>query len=134
MKLTDIAEQVSPPELRQEIMESISSRLAALEASEESSILEPGGTRLLVASDVALLDCDFEGDQTRRFKIEVIPWDAVPVPWIVYVGFLPWNDERVEASMTLHLEREFHAMYPPPNRKIAEDFYLSVLRHWRPKS
>lgn len=132
MKLAEIAEKLTPVEWREHIADSVASRLTALDATEQSSITERGGTRILVASDVALLDCDFPGSG-QEFKINVIPWDAVPIPWISYVRFLPWTDDNVEASFTLGLDPDFQAMYPAQERKVAEDFHLSVLRHWRAK-
>jgi hypothetical protein len=64
----------------------------------------------------------------ERFRIEVMPWDAVPVPGIVYVGFLPWTDDRIDATFSIELTPRFSTMYPTSEKTVAEDFYRTLLR------
>jgi len=127
VKLDQIAEVFEPRELRKHVRESIASRLAVLEVSEDASLIERGESRVLVACDVALLDCDFE-DDLERYRVRVVPWDSVPAPRIVYVGFVPFLDERVEASFSIGLDPEFSTMYPSAEAHVVHDFYRAVIK------
>jgi hypothetical protein len=134
MKLTDWDTRFPDPELGY-----LQERLTALDAVEVAALYmrdDNGELRAMVATNIALVDCGYAmDDRGLKFEVRVIPWYAVPVPWIAFAGFVTplGMDGRYLATVRLDLEPPFHGTYPEPGEMIgATDFVAAALRLRRP--
>jgi hypothetical protein len=47
--------------------------------------VEGSDARVLIATDVGLLNCHDTAPDSTEVGVRVVPWDAVPAPWMAYV-------------------------------------------------
>ncbi len=115
------------------VSEQIPARMAQLDLTEDAALVatdETGNPRVLIAADSALLDCRYVGTTGPGLEIVVMPWEAVPLPWIA----LAWYRSADDATMTFRLGLEpvvdvtYHEV---ADQHAAREFYDSVLRHRR---
>jgi hypothetical protein len=115
------------------VSEQIPARMAQLELTEDAALVatdEVGNPRVLIAADDALLDCRYLGETGPGLEIVVLPWEAVPLPWIAFA----WFGTPDDATMTfrLGLDPNLDATYhEPADQDAAREFYASVLQHRR---
>ena len=128
----------------------ITSRLSALKTSEVVSLCgkdDQARERALMVTDVGLLDCheawpgsnDTEPDLAGwrgHFEVRLIPWTDVPIPWIVFVGFVNSSGNlepgREAARVTMELDPRFTHSYDDAKQvKAATVFFNAVVERRR---
>jgi hypothetical protein len=128
MKLAEWQRDIEPDNARAYIQV----RLEDLGATEVAALLEPGDSyepRILIATDLALVDASFTDSRDQDFQLKLVPWDAVPVPWIALTTWIEPRGLQSAYTPTLRIDLAppFDATYKPKDAPAVIAFYRSVL-------
>jgi hypothetical protein len=118
----------------------IATTLSAIGGEEQAALNDGTGIdrRVLVAADVALLDCSYvanEADNPPQFQVRVISWDAVPAPTITFRAVMTLS--RLAGPTTTTLTLDLKPVFAGEYRKKlqiegASAFVQAVLAARRP--
>ena len=90
---------------------------------------EGGDPRVLIAADIGLLDCHHVAPDTTNLRVRVVPWEAVPAPWIAYV-WRGTNPEDATVTFEVAIEPPVRVVSAKHAQKQAiSEFYRVLLSH-----
>jgi hypothetical protein len=92
--------------------------------------VEGSDPRVLIATDVGLLNCQYTAPDSTEIGVRVVPWDAVPPPTVAYVWRGQDHDDAI-VTFDLSLDPPVHAVFGKHAQKQRFSEFYAALRRLR---